>query len=118
MKQYYVDMGKFINENTVPGDTISVLGNNCTVYLYTERDSASKYIYQLQPATVSPEIAAEYIADIKKRKPAMLIHSWYAPLPKFYAFVYTPVLELIRSDYYECFDSGRHIIYKRIVETK
>jgi hypothetical protein len=111
-KEYFVNLGKFIDANTTPDDVISVLSNQCAVYLYTERNSASKYIYQLPPAQVSRAIGMEYSADIQKVKPALLI----VPLGKDSFGDIEEIKKLlfpVWNDYYECFNSGRHVIFKR-----
>jgi hypothetical protein len=62
-----------IDTNTKELDKITVLGNDCKIYFYSNRTSASKYIYQIPIAEVSPEIAGEYLNDIMTRKPALII---------------------------------------------
>ena len=106
-KTYFIGLGKFIDENCDSNDTVSVLGNGCSVYLFTERESASKYIYQFPVAKMSEKIKDEYIADIKKTKPYLII----IPLDRFEYI--RPLFELIREDYREYYNSDQHIIYKR-----
>jgi hypothetical protein len=104
-RTYFSELGGFINDNTAPDDTISVLGNQCTVYLFTNRDSASRYIYQLPLVNISPKIKMEYASDLQKMQPELLI----VPLN----IVSEPIIGMIGVGYYEYFASDRHIIYKR-----
>jgi hypothetical protein len=111
-RSYYAGLGKFIDKNSASGDVVSVLGNQGSVYLFTEREAASKYIYQFPLAGVSDKIKDEYINDIKKTRPYLII----IPLDGRYESIrsiFPPIFELIRRDYYECYISERHIIYKR-----
>jgi hypothetical protein len=111
-KNYFESLGNFIDENSTQDDTVSVVGNQCVIYLFTERESASKYIYQLPPATVSEKIKNEYIADMRNMKPYLIM-----PLDtgknESARDIFASVFELIRNDYHECYNSGQHVIYKR-----
>jgi hypothetical protein len=102
---YFSEIGSFINDNTAPDDTISVFGNECVVYLFADRDSASRYIYQMPPVNISPKIKMEYASDLQKIQPELLIVS----LDK----VSESFLGMIITEYYEFFVSDRHVIYKR-----
>ena len=106
---YFSELGKFINDNTSPNDTISVLGNQCVSYLFTDRDSASKYIYQLPLVLISPKIKMEYVSDIQKMQPEFLI----IPLDGRYERVFEHIFGTIGAEYYEYFNLDRHVIYKR-----
>jgi hypothetical protein len=57
-------------------DTITVFGNNCSLYLYSGIPSASKYIYQYPPALMSEKIVREYQADILHKKPKIIFVAW------------------------------------------
>jgi hypothetical protein len=102
-RTYFTSLGKFIDENSVLGDTVSVLGNQCSVYLFTKRESASKYIYQIPLAVISEKIKDEYIADIRKAPPYFII----VPVG---VFDTQPLFELIKDDYQEYYNSEQHII--------
>jgi hypothetical protein len=110
-RNYYANLGKFIDKNSASADTISVFGNQCVVYLFTERESASKYIYQLPPAMIFDKIKDGYITDIQRTKPYLVI----IPLGHDESMrkIFPSIFELIRNNYYECYISERHIIYKR-----
>jgi hypothetical protein len=114
-KNDFIQMGQFINQNTNENDSITVLGNNCTAYLFTDRPSVSKYIYQAPIAYIDPKIADEYISDVTHRKPAMIIilshNDGQFSLAK---DVFPPILEMMDEEYYECFKSERYVVFKRL----
>jgi hypothetical protein len=109
-----MQMGQFVDNNTNKGDSITVLGSNCAVYLFTDRPSFSKYIYQTPIMYVDPKIANDYIFDVTHRKPAMIIiPSYNDDQFSFAKDVFSPILEMIDEEYYECFKSERYVIFKR-----
>jgi hypothetical protein len=110
-KSYFRQLGYIINANVADKEKISVLGNQCAVYLFTDANSVSKYIYQFPPAIIMPEILNEYLSDMNYKKPFLII----IPLDSGYAFAgeFSPVFSIIDDEYYECFRSDRHIIFKR-----
>jgi hypothetical protein len=91
--------GKTIDRNTNPGDVIISLGFSCQIYLFTERQSASRYIYQTSGAEFDPNMRSEFLADMERKKPAIIAirnkEDSYAYLPDWYA----PVYDLIANDY-------------------
>ncbi|MDR1497729.1 MAG: hypothetical protein LBS59_04870 [Puniceicoccales bacterium] len=64
--------------NVRTGETVTTLGNNCSMYFYTGlvSFSASKYIYQLPTGEIDGRIAREYEADILARKPKLIFVAW------------------------------------------
>jgi hypothetical protein len=64
---------KVIDANTNHPDKITVVGNSCEIYLYSKRESASKYIYQFPILNISTAIVKEYESDILKTKPKLII---------------------------------------------
>jgi hypothetical protein len=110
----FIQMGKFIDDNTNDNESITVLGNNCAVYLFTERPSVSKYIYQTPIMYVDPKVKNDYIFDVTHRKPVLII----VPSNDFEKFfstqdIFSPILEMIDKEYFECFKSERYVIFKR-----
>ena len=110
----YKQAGKIIDMNTKIDDTISVLGNHCNLFLYTQRNSATKYIYQLPIASYSSEIKNEYLSDILYKKPRVLV----MPLGSRYnsiieSKIYSLILSMIDDEYFAIFDSELFIVYKR-----
>jgi hypothetical protein len=110
----FIQLGKFIDDNTNENDSITVLGNSCTVYLFTNRPSVSKYIYQTPIASINSKIADDYSSDVLHRKPALIIAPSYND-GQFYPArdIFSPILEMIDEEYQECFKSDRYIIFKR-----
>jgi hypothetical protein len=91
--------GKTIDQFTEDGDTIISLGRPCQIYLLTERQSASRYIYQTSGAAYDPAMQHEFMFDIKKNKPKIIAvqneNDRYDYLPDWYA----PIYAMIANDY-------------------
>ena len=64
--------GKIIDENTSPNDKIINLGWNGYIYPYSERDFASKYIYQAEAFDHIPGAHEEFISAIKNDNPKII----------------------------------------------
>jgi hypothetical protein len=94
-----IAVGKTIDQNTNPGDTIISLGFPCQIYPFTERQSASCYIYQTSGASYDPNMQTEFLTDIERNKPKIIAirnqEGSYEYLPDWYA----PVYDLIAKDY-------------------
>ena len=66
----------FINKNSEKTDKITVVGNDCWIYILSGRESVSKYAYQFPIAQVKQygtAIAKEYINDVKNETPRIII---------------------------------------------
>ncbi len=63
-----------IENNTEYNDKISVLGNNCLIYLLSNRESATRYPYQLPIANIDKNIQKEFIKQLENEKPKMIIN--------------------------------------------
>jgi len=111
----YIEAGNIIDLNTDELDTISVLGNSCQIYLYTKRDSASKYIYQLPLAEYSVEVKNEYLFDLYSKKPKIIV--LYVEQYKYERVVnsgiYTSIFAMIEDEYTEISNFVDFDIYKR-----
>ncbi len=59
----------YIIKNTNEKDTILLIGNNCNLYLKTNRKAASKYMFQYPIYKTDNTILEKTIQDIKKNKP-------------------------------------------------
>jgi hypothetical protein len=66
-------LSEAIQRHSSKKDKITVWGNACYVYYYSQRDSVSKYIYQWPPANRSPEIAKNYENDILRKFPKLIV---------------------------------------------
>ena len=64
---------KIVKENTNKNDRISVYGNSNYIYYLSDRLSASYYSYQSPIAFIDNNIFEEYIKDIKKEKPKIVV---------------------------------------------
>jgi len=92
--------GKLIDDNTKAGDKIISLGFNGYIYPFTQRDAASKYIYQGSGLDYIIGAREEFISDILTEKPAVIalftaedeagqiMRDWHAP-----------ILELMEKEY-------------------
>ena len=72
-KEKFSAIGKIIDNNTNENDTMTVFGNTCSLYLFSNRVSVSKYIYQYPISSFVPEIAVRYQNDIHDKKPSIII---------------------------------------------
>ena len=61
-----------IKQRTTPDDKISVLGNYCVFYLYSDRDSASRYLYS-SIMYLDEDIAREFVNDLVREKPKLIL---------------------------------------------
>jgi hypothetical protein len=92
--------GNMIDRYTEPGDRIISLGFPCQIYLFTERQSASRYIYQTSGAAYDPQMQREFLLDLEKNKPKIIAvrrdeQGRYDYLPGWYA----PVYAMIAAEY-------------------
>lgn len=67
------DVAYFIAENTDDDDLISVMGNDNILYLRSQRQSATKYSYQVPIMYVDHNIEREYFKEIAEKKPKAII---------------------------------------------
>ena len=76
----------YIWQNTRPGDTILMWGSQAGLYYLSGRESASRYVHQvplISPQYATPQRVGEFLQDIQKNKPALIIDTrqdWF-PLP-------------------------------------
>ena len=64
-------------DNTDPDDQIIVCGNADRIYIESERESASKYSYQLPIGDKDPKIFVEFLEDLEKNEPEVLVIDSY-----------------------------------------
>ena len=84
------DLSRYIKENTSEDDKILVLGNECNIYLMSERSSDCKYIYQIPVVRVDPTIMEKTIEEIDNKKPKLIVlgHTIYEEVEKsFYKYL-------------------------------
>ena len=68
-------ISNWIRENTEATDTIITCGNYDLLYVLSDRKAASRYSYQMPIAMVDPDIYGEFIEDLEKNQPAVLVWS-------------------------------------------
>ncbi len=79
-----VRIGTYVSEHTEPGDTIAVLGSEPEIYFYSQRHSATGYIYTyglMEPQKYAQQMQQEMIREIEEARPKYLIsvamvYSW------------------------------------------
>jgi hypothetical protein len=103
-----------IDENTMPGDKIISLGINGYIYPFTQREAASKYIYQSSGIDRIPGSREKFLSDILTSKPTVIaIFSAddlrYDYLPAWYQ----PVYELINKEYRLLSDENGYFLFIR-----
>lgn len=84
-----IRIGEFLRERTSPGDTIAVLGSEPQLYFYSDRHSATGYIYTyglMESQKYAVQMQQEMIREIERAR------------PKFLIFVVMPDSWLQRSD--------------------
>lgn len=60
-------------KNSTPDDEITVWGSLDSIYVYTNRLSASRYSYQYPIAVIKPEIYDEYFEDLEQHLPKLVV---------------------------------------------
>jgi hypothetical protein len=112
-KKECATFGQEIDRHTCKNSTISVLGYSCWVYLYTQCQPASKYIYQY-PVEISESRRDEFISDISNRHPDIIV----VPLTngvcdgKYWHKAYSQVFSFIEESYEELFTANGYVVFK------
>ena len=71
-----VEISKYIKSHTTPKDEIAVLGSEPQIYFYSDRVSATGYIYTyalFEEHGFALKMQEEFIHDIETRKPKMIV---------------------------------------------
>ena len=71
--QQVTKVADIIIDNTDPDDEITVYSNCSKYYLWSGRDSFSKYLYQTPIAVIDKNIGREYIEDLETRPPKVVV---------------------------------------------
>lgn len=69
----YLKISKYVVNNTKEEDRIIVLGNRCLIYLMSNRESASKYIYQYPISNVDSNIKNDFIKELIENEPKIIV---------------------------------------------
>jgi hypothetical protein len=107
-----IKAGKMIDANTNAGDKIISLGINGYIYPFTQRASASKYIYQGSGIDHLSGAREEFLSDVLNGKPAIIaIFSAddlrYDYLPQWYE----PIYNMIDEDYRLLSDENGYYLF-------
>jgi hypothetical protein len=71
-----VRIAEYLREHTIRNDTIAVLGSEPQIYFYSNRHSATGYIYAyglMEPQKYASQMQQEMIGDIERARPKFLI---------------------------------------------
>ena len=95
-----ITIGKAIDQNTYIDDKIILLGDYCYIYLFTKRQSASRYVYQNAGLdNFIPNTREEFLHDIQENKPKIICiteqNGNYMYLPEWYS----PIYSMIENEY-------------------
>lgn len=82
----FVEIARYVRENTKPGDTIASLGSEAELYFYTRRRAATSYIYVyslMDKQRYARRMQKEMISQIESAKPKYIVFagiptSWLA----------------------------------------
>jgi hypothetical protein len=109
-----INTGKMIDKNTKAGDKIISLGFNGYIYPFTQRDAASKYIYQGSGLNQIPGSREEFISDILNNKPAIIaIFIGDDGRSQYMNDWHNPVFEMIDKKYRILSNENGFILYIR-----
>ena len=71
-----IRIAEYLREHTSPGDTIAVLGSEPQIYFYSDRHSATGYIYGyglMEAQKYASKMQQEMIREIERARPKFLI---------------------------------------------
>jgi hypothetical protein len=71
-----VSIAEYVRDHTSPNDTIAVLGSEPQIYFYSQRHSATGYIYTyslMEPQKYAQQMQQEMIREIERERPKYLI---------------------------------------------
>ncbi len=73
IKSNKIEVAQYITANSLEKDKILVVGNDCEIYLLTNRIAASKYLYQTPIYKVDSNLLKQLLKDIEENKPQLII---------------------------------------------
>ncbi|MDE5590596.1 MAG: hypothetical protein K2J60_15895 [Acetatifactor sp.] len=68
-----VTVSSIVNKNTDIDDAISVYGNWDLIYVLSDRKHATRYSYQFPIGSIMPEIMEEYMEELHKEQPKIIV---------------------------------------------
>ena len=108
-----IHTGNIIDEHTSAGDTIIFLGFPARIYLFTQRDTASRYIYQGSGVDYEPGAREEFLSDVRTKQPAVIAienkEGRFDHLPEWYA----PVYRMIENEYRLLSDANGYFLFRK-----
>jgi hypothetical protein len=106
-----VKSGKIIDDNTKSGDKIISLGINAYIYPFTQREPASKFLYQGSGLNDISGAKDTFISDILNTKPAIITTVTEAGREEIMYDWHGPILEMIEMEYSLLSDEYGHKIF-------
>jgi hypothetical protein len=104
--------GKKIDQNTDVDDTIIFLGRS-SIYLFTERQSASRYIYQISGIRYDPNAQGAFLHDLQENDPKIIVignnDGQYAYFSDWYSHVYS----MMENEYRLLSSEDGHFLFIR-----
>jgi len=76
-KTFYAQLDAIVSQYTASDDKILEMGNNCNIYLFTNRESSSKYPYIYPIIEKDKRIEEYYLAEMEKSSRPQLIITDY-----------------------------------------
>ena len=92
---YEKQMASVIQSLTDEKDRITIVGNNDTFYLLSNRKSASKYSYQYPVAKIYPKIWEEYFVEICQLKAKVIV----LPTSTRNSYPFNKMLKIVNNNY-------------------
>jgi len=108
-----VRAGKMIDEYTDPDDKIISLGINGYIYLFTQRDTASRYFYQGSGLDEIHGAREEFISDILIARPAIIATVTEGGRDEIIQEWHAPIMEMVKKEYSLLSDENGYILYLR-----
>lgn len=76
-EQKVMDMMQYIEQDTQEESEITVLGNCAYIYLGSERNSATDFVYTYPVCIDSDELGNEFVNQLKVEKPQVIVEDKY-----------------------------------------
>jgi hypothetical protein len=108
-----INAGKMIDENTKIDDKIISLGFNGYIYPFTQRDAASKYIYQGSGLDYISGAKEEFVSDILTKKPVIIaLFNAEDGRGQIMDYWHAPIFEMMEKEYHVLSDENGFLLYK------
>ncbi len=112
-------IAEIIEDNSDENDNIMVVGNNCSIYLESNRKSSSKYIYQYPIMQIDYEIKKQVKRDLIYSNAKLIIYDKNIVDTKINSDIKEIIQLLINKNIYDRVDEiNSYIILKRKVENE